>query len=55
MNNINSNKKELSPEQREELLRALKARFEKNMNRHEGLEWVKGKKFTLPCYIESII
>ena len=39
MNNINSNKKELSPEQREELLRALKARFEKNMNRHKGLEW----------------
>ncbi len=32
-------KKELSPEQREELLRALKARFEKNMNRHKGLEW----------------
>jgi hypothetical protein len=41
MNNINSNKKELSPEQREELLRALKARFEKNMNRHKGLEWAK--------------
>jgi hypothetical protein len=36
-----SNKKELSPEQREELLRALKARFEKNMNRHEGLGWAK--------------
>ncbi|MBC8097155.1 MAG: DUF4256 domain-containing protein, partial [Akkermansiaceae bacterium] len=36
-------KKELSPEQREELLRALKARFEKNMNRHKGLEWVKVK------------
>jgi hypothetical protein len=32
-------KKELSPEQREDLLRALKARFEKNMNRHKGLEW----------------
>jgi hypothetical protein len=32
-------KKELSPEQREELLKALKARFEKNMNRHKGLEW----------------
>jgi hypothetical protein len=32
-------KKELSPEQRKELLRALKARFEKNMNRHKGLEW----------------
>ena len=41
MNNINNNKKELSPEQREELLRALKARFEKNMNRHKGLEWAK--------------
>ena len=41
MNNINSNRKELSPEQREELLRTLKARFEKNMNRHKGLEWAK--------------
>jgi hypothetical protein len=39
MNIMNSNKKELSPEQREELLRTLKARFEKNMNRHESLEW----------------
>lgn len=36
-----SNKKELSPEQREELLTTLKARFEKNMNRHQGLEWTK--------------
>ena len=35
------NKKELSPEQREELLSALKVRFEKNMNRHKGLEWGK--------------
>ncbi|MGM0837954.1 MAG: DUF4256 domain-containing protein [Bacillota bacterium] len=34
-----SNKKELSQEEREELLRVLKARFEKNLNRHEGLEW----------------
>jgi hypothetical protein len=34
-------KKKLSPEQREELLRALKARFEKNMYRHKGLEWAK--------------
>ena len=41
MNNIKSNKKELSPKQREELLRALKARFEKNLNRHKGLEWAK--------------
>jgi hypothetical protein len=39
MKNIDSQKKALSPEQREELLRALKARFEKNMNRHKGLEW----------------
>ena len=38
---INSNKIDLSPEQREELLRALKARFEKNMNRHKGLEWAQ--------------
>lgn len=34
-------KKELSPEQREELLGALKVRFEKNMNRHQDLEWAK--------------
>ena len=40
MNNITRNKKELSPEQREKLLRVLKARFE-NMNRHKGLEWAK--------------
>ena len=42
MKNVET-KKELSPEQREELLRALKARFEKNMNRHKGLEWAKIK------------
>ena len=36
-----SNKRELSSEQRQELLRALKARFEKNMNLHKGLEWSK--------------
>ncbi len=34
-----TSKQELSPEQRERLLRALKARFEKNMNHHKGLEW----------------
>jgi hypothetical protein len=39
MNNINSHQKELSPEQGEELLSALKARFEKNMHRHHSLEW----------------
>ena len=37
----NSNKKKLSPEQCEELLKVLKARFEKNMNRHKGLQWAK--------------
>ncbi len=35
------NKKELSSEQSKELLKTLKARFEKNMNRHKGLEWAK--------------
>jgi len=31
----------MTPEQREELLGTLKARFEKNMRRHQGLEWAK--------------
>lgn len=35
------NKTELSPEQRIELIIALKARFEKNMNRHQNIEWAK--------------
>src|SRR6267142_2193916 len=39
--NMKINKKDLSPKQRDELLRALKARFEKNMDRHQGLEWAK--------------
>jgi len=34
-------KNELPSKQREELLKALKTRFEKNMNRHKGLEWAK--------------
>jgi len=41
MNNITSNKKKLSSKQRDELLSTLKARFEKNMNRHKGLDWAK--------------
>lgn len=36
---MNNNKKELLPEQREELFSVLKTRFEKNKNRHQGLEW----------------
>jgi hypothetical protein len=38
---MKSNKKELSSKQREELLGALKTRFEKNLNRHKGLDWAK--------------
>jgi hypothetical protein len=41
MADTKSNKQQLSTEQRKELLRALKARFAKNMNRHEGLEWAQ--------------
>ncbi len=36
--------KELSGEQRKELLNVLKTRFEKNMNRHKGLEWIQVQK-----------
>jgi hypothetical protein len=41
MKNNKSDKKELPPKQQEELLGALKTRFEKNMNRHKGLDWSK--------------
>jgi hypothetical protein len=41
MNNMKSSTEELPPKQREELLKVLKARFEKNMNRHKGLDWAK--------------
>ena len=34
-------KRDLSAKQREELLQILKKRFEKNMNRHKGLDWEK--------------
>jgi len=36
-----NNKKELSPEHHDNLLRILKTRFEKNMNRHKDLEWAE--------------
>ncbi|MBU5213825.1 DUF4256 domain-containing protein [Heyndrickxia oleronia] len=36
---MQNEQRELSSEQREKILTTLKARFEKNMNRHEGLEW----------------
>jgi len=38
---LNSKKKGLSAEQRKKLLEVLKSRFEKNLNRHQGLEWAK--------------
>jgi hypothetical protein len=40
MKGVETNKG-LSAEQREELLRVLRARFENNMHRHKGLEWAK--------------
>lgn len=41
MNAMKSNKRELSPKQRDELLAALKARFAANKARHPGLVWAK--------------
>jgi hypothetical protein len=41
MSKVKSAKKELSSSQQDELIKILKARFEKNMNRHKGLEWAK--------------
>jgi hypothetical protein len=38
---MSNNKKKLSAKQLEELLNTLKARFEKNMNRHKDLDWTK--------------
>ena len=38
---MNNNKRKLSAAERAELLSTLKARFEKNMNRHKGLDWTK--------------
>ena len=38
---MKSAKKELSSKQCEDLLKVLKARFEKNMNRHKGLKWAR--------------
>jgi hypothetical protein len=38
---MENGKRKLSPEQQEELIRALKTRFEKSMNRHKDLEWAK--------------
>lgn len=41
---MDTQKRELSAEQRDELLKVLQKRFEKNMNRHKGIEWLKVKE-----------
>jgi len=41
MNNMKSIKKDLSPKQRDELLAALKVRFDANKARRPGLVWAK--------------
>jgi hypothetical protein len=49
MSNIKSMKKKLSPEQAKELLSILKTRFEKNMNRHKGLQWAEVQERLEAC------
>ncbi|MBP7809134.1 MAG: DUF4256 domain-containing protein [Bacteroidia bacterium] len=41
MKKATTSKKSLSSSQRDELLKTLKTRFEKNMKRHKGIEWAK--------------
>jgi len=41
---MNRNKRQLSPKESDELFKLLKLRFEKNRNRHEGLDWKKIKE-----------
>ena len=49
-------KKKLSPEQQQELLWILKARFEKNSNRHKGIDWanVQARLETAPDKLWSL-
>ena len=55
MSNMNRNKKKLPAVQSKGLLSILKARFEKNMNRHKGLEWTKVQaKLDLPAGGEKL-
>ena len=52
---MNSTKKELSAEQRDELLGVLKARFEKNSQRHTDIEWSEVQaKLTAPAGVEKL-
>jgi hypothetical protein len=41
LDHMTNRKRTLSPEKCKELLKMLKTRFEKNMNRHKGLAWAK--------------
>jgi len=56
MNSINKVKKELSADKQENLLSLLKTRFEKNMKRHENIEWscVETKLSKVPEKLWSI-
>jgi hypothetical protein len=56
MNKAARNKKELSPKEHDVLLSLLKARFEKNLNRHQGVEWTKvqGKLEASPEKLRSL-
>jgi hypothetical protein len=49
-------KKALSPEQRDDLLKTLKTRFEKNRNRHQGIDWdqVKARLEASPAKLWSL-
>ena len=48
-----TDKKALPPEEREELFRVLKSRFEKNMGRHKGIEWAEIQS-KLEAHIEKL-
>lgn len=55
INDMNWHKKELSPEQRDALLRELKSRFEKNIQRHKGLEWARVQaRLTAEASVEKL-
>ena len=53
MHELTMSRQPMSPEQCDELIRVLKARFEKNMNRHKGLEWDK-LQARLEAYAEKL-
>ncbi|HRH66862.1 MAG TPA: DUF4256 domain-containing protein [Bacteroidia bacterium] len=50
MNNNKNNKNKISPELFNELFRTLKSRFEKNIKRHKGLQWVKVEEKLQACF-----